>query len=332
MRTLERHYEQLRDWKFVQDCQAIDITGAAKWFYEESDQDAWDLCADYPMVTPPFECTWLEYGNIGFVRANGKIKEEHRDNRDGRMAMAILTMRFEPEHQRMALEQDVMRPILGGFLGKRQRIPDRQDLTEHRLALAEALERGQLPKWGIACLVFADLKKSSRLMELGAAYFYLDSHGQPITTGAVPIVPMGPMRELAQRPGQGAAAADAIISGIHPFFFALSLMNAKNVSLVDAPLPLKVAAKRGRSGKTVLSFKTLHIEPMKARARSEATTGESHLRRALHICRGHFKDFREGPGLFGKYKGLYWWDSQVRGTDESGRIIKDYSLGSPQGP
>jgi hypothetical protein len=34
----------------------------------------------------------------------------------------------------------------------------------------------------------------------------------------------------------------------------------------------------------------------------------------MHICRGHFRDYREGKGLFGKYKQLVWTPMTVRGT------------------
>lgn len=41
--------------------------------------------------------------------------------------------------------------------------------------------------------------------------------------------------------------------------------------------------------------------------------------------RGHFKDF-SAKGLFGKYKGVYWWGDQVRGDSAQGVIDKDYRL------
>ena len=34
----------------------------------------------------------------------------------------------------------------------------------------------------------------------------------------------------------------------------------------------------------------------------------------MHICRGHFADYREGRGLFGKYKVQVWMPATVRGT------------------
>jgi len=70
----------------------------------------------------------------------------------------------------------------------------------------------------------------------------------------------------------------------------------------------------------------LEIEPMKKVLKSEGNIDEVGLQRALHICRGHFKDYSNGKGLFGKHKGLYWWDSTVRGTESEGKIIKDYNI------
>ena len=47
--------------------------------------------------------------------------------------------------------------------------------------------------------------------------------------------------------------------------------------------------------------------------------------KALHFVRGHFKDYSV-KGLFGKYKKVYWWDSQVRGEVMGGVVDKDYRV------
>ena len=53
-------------------------------------------------------------------------------------------------------------------------------------------------------------------------------------------------------------------------------------------------------------------------------------KKALHICRGHVKDFRRSEkGLFGKYRDLYWWESHVRGTAKAGMVYSDYEVKSP---
>ena len=38
------------------------------------------------------------------------------------------------------------------------------------------------------------------------------------------------------------------------------------------------------------------------------------MTRAMHICRGHFKDYRQGKGLFGRYHQLVWQPAIVRGS------------------
>ena len=118
-----------------------------------------------------------------------------------------------------------------------------------------------------------------------------------------------------------------------PFWFAVSLMHCKNVELVDAPpAPPKVAAKRAKKGIPEIKFKTLVIEPMRKQIRREkAEDGEptSEIQRALHICRGHFKDYRENP-LFGKYADIYWWEPHVRGSAKNGAIVKDYKVNAPR--
>jgi hypothetical protein len=45
----------------------------------------------------------------------------------------------------------------------------------------------------------------------------------------------------------------------------------------------------------------------------------------LHFVRGHLKDYSV-TGLFGWHKGIYWWDSQVRGEARMGVVDKDYRL------
>ena len=47
--------------------------------------------------------------------------------------------------------------------------------------------------------------------------------------------------------------------------------------------------------------------------------------KALHICRGHFKDF-SNHGLFGKYRGTYWWPMHTRGSSDNGLVVKDYRV------
>ena len=59
---------------------------------------------------------------------------------------------------------------------------------------------------------------------------------------------------------------------------------------------------------------------------ASANDNKSSVRNALHFVRGHFKDFSHGGGLFGKYKGLYWWSPRLRGSASSGIVKKEYMV------
>lgn len=113
---------------------------------------------------------------------------------------------------------------------------------------------------------------------------------------------------------------------LNPVLLAVSLAHCKNVRLEEQQSPRHERRQTERAGKPPLTkFYTLEIDPMRTVLRTEGRSGEHGLQKALHICRGHFKDYRE-HGLFGRNKGLYWWDAHVRGTAERGTVVKDYAI------
>ena len=119
-------------------------------------------------------------------------------------------------------------------------------------------------------------------------------------------------------------------SAVEPFYsaaFALTLLNCKNVHAREQPCPPKLAKRyQERHGYKRPRYYVLDIEPMRQKFR-DANGGKDgiSLAKALHICRGHFKNYDERP-LFGKLKGTYWWQPHVRGTAEAGVIDKDYRI------
>lgn len=121
--------------------------------------------------------------------------------------------------------------------------------------------------------------------------------------------------------------------GLFPMGLALSFMHCKNASLAEQPVPEKLERARRRRGDPLplLRHHVLEIEPMKRLLRGEGRADEVGLQQALHICRGHFKDYRQS-GLFGRHKGLFWWDQHVRGSAERGTVTKEYSVGAPEEP
>lgn len=120
---------------------------------------------------------------------------------------------------------------------------------------------------------------------------------------------------------------DFAFNKIRPFLLAISFLHCRNVSITVPTNAHKISGRDRYKPRFI--FKTLEIEPMKKVLLEEGGSDKNGLKQAFHICRGHFKTFKEKP-LFGKISGTFWWDSQVRGSISSGMTIKDYSINPPK--
>jgi len=110
---------------------------------------------------------------------------------------------------------------------------------------------------------------------------------------------------------------------------AINFMNCRNVEFVDNP-PTRQQRRHAeqRGEKPPVTYKTLTLRPFGRRNRRQqrAQAGSDRVT-ALHIVRGHFKDYRVGSGLGrGRAHGLWWWSPQVRGTDPTRAVVKDYQV------
>ena len=113
---------------------------------------------------------------------------------------------------------------------------------------------------------------------------------------------------------------------VFPVLMALTFLNCKNVTTTNQTPPVGVNERHQRKHKLPLkTFKTLKIEPLVQAIRRSGQGAGTAIGNPLHVCRGHFKDYRD-RGLFGKQKGIYWWGNQVRGSVEHGIVFKDYEV------
>jgi hypothetical protein len=174
-------------------------------------------------------------------------------------------------------------------------------------------------------------------MPLGLATMAVDPQGK--------ILPLSPSLHggflkmaVYRQPGTDPTdpfAGRPIQAMLGPVFMALAFLHCKNVTITAPVREQKYdRAARRRGDPEGLTYHRLVIEPMqRVLHQAAADAGAPHdLQRALHICRGHFKDYREGAGLFGKQRGLFWWEAQVRGTAAAGRVVKDYDVRPPEAP
>ena len=114
-------------------------------------------------------------------------------------------------------------------------------------------------------------------------------------------------------------------------WFAISLMHCKNVKKVPRDWEHQNLTGRRKRHKLKIRYYILEIEPMKTILKIEGKYETVGLKQALHICRGHFKDYRDGSGLFGKYKDIYWWEDHTAGSISKGVIGKDYRISLDDG-
>jgi hypothetical protein len=130
-------------------------------------------------------------------------------------------------------------------------------------------------------------------------------------------------------------ATDRMKKSFMPFLectmLAISFMHCKNVTLDDVNPKKKIirnkaAKRRGDKGYQSIQHKVLNIKPMRQVLKTEGKEDSEGTSQAMHICRGHFKHYAEGRGLFGKLHGTYWWSDNVRGNSKRGVVDKNYNI------
>ena len=117
-----------------------------------------------------------------------------------------------------------------------------------------------------------------------------------------------------------------------PGLLGLSFLHCKNV-VVSESLPTRAERRRANREQNAFSrYHILTIELMKTILREEGHIESIGLKKALHICRGHFAEYGAAFGkgkLFGKVEGRFWIPQHVKGSMARGVVRKDYSINSP---
>lgn len=137
----------------------------------------------------------------------------------------------------------------------------------------------------------------------------------------------GPERGPILISGTGILTDNDAAIALYPLMFALSLLHCRNVEIRDRPISRQQRRVAERSGKPAITYKELVIDAFRRQVRYETSqSGESEIKRALHICRGHFATYTDDNPLFGKYTGTFWRPMHVRGDKAAGEIRKTYKI------
>jgi hypothetical protein len=174
-------------------------------------------------------------------------------------------------------------------------------------------------RWAVRCCVFEECWDG--IWPIGGMEYYLRENGSFLD----PVVALANPRifEIFEESDAGEVLAEAVGTYMGPVWFALSLMHCRNVTVREPVLFRQQRRQAEREGG--VRFKVLSIAPALNVLREEGQVETVGLKQALHICRGHFKDYTE-KGLFGKNKGIFWWNHHSRGDMENGVILKDYTI------
>lgn len=297
----------------------VDITPAARWFYEDNPQEDYDHKEDFPTLAPPWPATWMEFSTPNRINANGEIEENAFPLAD-RMGAYIVGTNIGDKD--VAGEDHPLRQIAD--------VVAEDDLVSKARVGTKTPEDAE---WWVAWSLYVSTR--NRVLNLGVVGDFLDSGGQllfvgPENRGRIAIP--GPLLRRRIEAGEIATrtASDWIINQCLPFEFAVSLTHCNNVELSEDSVPDPVQKKRRDSGKDPgMTFKCLELDHIKEKSRTESSSDESEIDRALHICRGHFKEYTEDNPLFGKHTGTYWWPMHVRGSKDAGEVKKSYKVQDP---
>lgn len=182
--------------------------------------------------------------------------------------------------------------------------------------------------WRVMMAIFMQAKPMTEPGALALMEMSVSLEGVPTIAPIIRLIKGEGRPAVEARPEIREFAVELTKVSLHPAFLALSFCHCRNTEVVEVPASRAERRRAGREGRSLLRLHTLEIAPVKAVLDAAKHSEGVSLERALHICRGHFKDYRE-RGLFGKIKGLFWWDMHIRGNAEAGSVGKDYKVQAP---
>lgn len=276
--------------------EVINVDNVADYVLSGTDQEefGWD---DYPTMAPPFASFWMEYRTPSRMVSVDPTPEA-KLRKDGSLST---------EHM----------PRSVGALVMAEDVPEESELRRTTGA-----------RWAVNAVMAHEFVKGEVVFPTLWLGYGVRVDGSVCDKDVMALIGANPDRQLLLTAETEAAVAESLRAGMIPLHFATSLMHCKNVELHDDPPPPKLSRRwEKKHGSPKVTVKTLHIEPMRRTLNSEGRAGTLGVKKAMHICRGHFKDYRES-GLFGRHKGIFWWDAYVRGDSKSGEVVKDYSVGT----
>jgi hypothetical protein len=338
----------------------IAIDDVSEVFYADNPKEEWDYTQDFPSFAPPFPEFFIESRRPSRLNSEGVIK-------DASSIPPLWGWYFT------TTSRADMVALLDDPEGRQARVAAMMEQVRHLSAMADfaLIERAKAS--GDPEAIYTMLGDAERTLVLYGTQALLLRDGCPGEemipedygwSFDAQIVLYSPEQNCLFAPATCSLAADrdgmirstpitGVVGGHLPEFapiaaeyhqamrvlmfpaaFAISLMNCKNVTIQPVDVPPEVRRDRKKQGKRPLvRYHVLDIEPMRKVLRSEGQSDSVGLRRALHVCRGHFATYSEDRPLFGRpgLHGRFWMPAHVRGSAREGVVAKDYRVLAPKG-
>jgi hypothetical protein len=300
----------------------ISCDDVSKYFYQETDQEYWDL-KDFPTLAPPLQTFWLDFNAPDAIVSKVTGNEPWKKTAPSHWGFLCFGM-------------DLLRE------------EDRQEFLSRTHKSKRAYFSDIIPqaRWGL------DMYLHWRQMGVNSSPLWywsllLDKDGHVLVDhltkqNGICTMSLAPnisayLRDQVEQGADLEAIQIEMMNHIIPYWhtalLAISFLHCHNIQLVDhasevIPVHNKSQRKRGVQPYQTVPYKVLDIWPMKKVLRTEGQSEKNGTKKALHICRGYFRDYGDGPGLFGnpKLRGKYWMPMTTRGSSQQGVATKDYNI------
>lgn len=288
------------------------IDNVADYFADHA-ADRWQF-PDFPVIAPPYPWMWMEW-------------------------------RSQPFHTRIASQSGASEAIIerrGVLLFTREWNAPEPDFQYHQRMMEQHAPnlRDDQPRWAVLTRAYRQRRGHTVERDIIQTWHFVRPDGTPhsqtiigVVTPDAPAALVATMKALP--PDQQTEHMQALVKRfwddeLYVTLLALAFLNCKNVLTTMQTAPSKLAkAHVKKHGQPLVRWHVLQIDPMKEVLAYEGRSTESGLKRALHICRGHFVTYDEKPA-FGKHRGTYWRRAHVRGSRKRGLVLKDYQVNQPQ--
>lgn len=267
-------------------------------FYLEKQQGTWDPEIEFPCLMPPFGKTLMQWEWTKPLQFT--IQGKPMPSRQA--AVLFSASETNPD---MITRMASLTCEASGYCDPK--------------AFSESIAPAISSKWTVVASVWLEVGGAARFYP-PQLWMWLDNHGKPVLPGYcwLDSCIFNKATKLEDEVARHCS---------HLACLAVSFANCKNVSRSNVTAESNPPAKWLRRQKCPeIKCYTLDINPMKQVLRTEGGIETNGLKKALHICRGHFAHYTDENPLFGRITGTFWKPQHVRGSKEFGEVKKDYRI------